>query len=411
MGDTAIKVEGVSKKYVIGALKGGSIRDTLEAAKNKVGVGVKTKEFWALKDVSFEVKKGQVMGVVGKNGAGKSTLLKIMSRITHPTEGRITVYGQLSALLEVGTGFHPELTGRENIFLNGAILGMKRAEIKRKFDEILDFSGVEEFIDTPVKRYSSGMYVRLAFAVAAHLEPEIMIIDEVLAVGDAAFQKKCLGKMRENADGGRTVVFVSHSISTVMSLCDLAIYLSKGRLMMLGTPQQTLSAYMSEGTGSQANQTIFEADNPMAGDEIARAISIRLIDEAGNLVESRDISQPVYIETVYRVNKSGYNPLPALYFYTQTGETVFSAFSPPMDARTPGEYKSILTIPADLMNTGGYFCALKLETYAPRLRHAAVNDVLYIEMTEEIEKRNTEWAAPIVGVVRPKLDWKLEKIS
>ncbi|MCS7084828.1 MAG: ABC transporter ATP-binding protein, partial [Bacteroidia bacterium] len=211
MSDVAVKVEGVGKKYVIGAVKGGSIRDTLEAAKNKVTGGAKTREFWALRDVSFEVKKGQVLGVVGKNGAGKSTLLKIMSRITHPTEGRVSVYGQLSALLEVGTGFHPELTGRENIFLNGAILGMKRAEIKRKFDAILDFAGVEEFIDTPVKRYSSGMYVRLAFAVAAHLEPEIMVIDEVLAVGDAAFQKKCMGKMRENADGGRTVIFVSHS--------------------------------------------------------------------------------------------------------------------------------------------------------------------------------------------------------
>lgn len=411
MGDIAVRVEGIGKKYVIGAVKGGSIRDTLEAAKSKLGAGAKRKDFWALCDVSFEVKKGQVLGVVGKNGAGKSTLLKIMSRITHPTKGRIDVHGQLSALLEVGTGFHPELTGRENIFLNGAILGMKRAEIKRKFDEILDFSGVEEFIDTPVKRYSSGMYVRLAFAVAAHLEPEIMVIDEVLAVGDAAFQKKCLGKMRENADGGRTVIFVSHSMSTVTSLCDTAVYLSKGRLIMTGTPQETLSVYMSEGAGSQANQTIFESDNPLAGDEIVRALSIRLIDESGNLVESRDISQNVYIETVYRVNKTGYNPLPALYFYTQAGEHVFTGFAPPMDARDVGEYRSVLVVPANLMNVGGYFCALTLETYAPRLRHAAINDVLYIEMTEDVARRETEWAAPIVGSVRPKLSWTLEKLS
>src|SRR6202011_3565898 len=209
----------------------------------------KRKDFWALKDVSLEVKRGEVVGIIGRNGAGKSTLLKILSRITDPTKGRIEIRGRVASLLEVGTGFHQELTGRENIFLNGAILGMTRAEIKRKFDEIVAFAEVEEFLDTPVKRYSSGMYVRLAFAVAAHLDPEILVIDEVLAVGDAEFQKKCLGKMAEVAKGGRTVLFVSHNMGAVTRLCSRAILLSAGRLEMAGDTAAVAGRYMSSDAG------------------------------------------------------------------------------------------------------------------------------------------------------------------
>src|SRR5579863_346859 len=249
MPETAILVEDLSKRYIIGhrVASGGqykytALRDIIGREVNnfarkaadfmrgrQIVQGDEIEEFWALKDVSFDVKAGEVLGIIGRNGAGKSTLLKILSRITEPTKGRVSIRGRVASLLEVGTGFHPELTGRENIFLNGAILGMSRAEIKRKFDEIVAFAEVEKFLDTPVKHYSSGMYVRLAFAVAAHLEPEILIVDEVLAVGDAEFQKKCLGKMQNVADGGRTVLFVSHNMTAIQSLCDAAVVLEKGR--------------------------------------------------------------------------------------------------------------------------------------------------------------------------------------
>src|SRR6201997_761360 len=211
--------------------------------------------FWALKGVSFEVKQGDVIGIIGRNGAGKSTLLKILSRITEPTEGRIRIKGRVASLLEVGTGFHPELTGRENIYLNGSILGMSRAEIKAKFDEIVAFAEVERFLDTPVKRYSSGMYVRLAFAVAAHLEPEILIVDEVLAVGDAAFQKKCLGKMEDVSHSGRTVIFVSHNMETVARLCNKSILLDSGKLKQIGNTEDVIKSYLHTGTGANSSRS------------------------------------------------------------------------------------------------------------------------------------------------------------
>lgn len=239
MSDAIIKVEGVGKKYIISHEQAAGYTALRDVISNKAKAMIKAKknslpakeEFWALKDLNFEIKQGEAVGIIGRNGAGKSTLLKILSRITEPTTGRIELNGRVASLLEVGTGFHPELTGRENIFLNGAILGMSRAEMKRKFDEIVDFSGVEKFLDTPVKRYSSGMYVRLAFSIAAHLEPEILVVDEVLAVGDSEFQKKCLGKMKEVTNKeGRTVLFVSHDITAIEFLCDTAIYLRNGEV-------------------------------------------------------------------------------------------------------------------------------------------------------------------------------------
>lgn len=248
MGDIAIKIEGIGKKYAIGKQKDNSLRGALAGILKSSAN--KTEQFWALKDVSFEVKKGEAIGIIGKNGAGKSTLLKILSKITKPTEGRIEIDGRVASLLEVGTGFHPELTGRENIYLNGTILGMSRKEVKSKFDEIVAFSGVEKFIDTPVKRYSSGMYVRLAFAVAAHLEPEILIIDEVLAVGDAEFQKKCLGKMGEVAKEGRTVLFVSHNMAAMKTLCKSGILLKDGEIAHIGTIESTIDTYKDLTQGS-----------------------------------------------------------------------------------------------------------------------------------------------------------------
>src|SRR6187455_1332247 len=248
MSNTIISVENLSKRYLVGHQSANreyytSLRDVIgreihnfirkasDFVRGKQIIqGDEVEEFWALKDVSFEVKQGEVVGIIGRNGAGKSTLLKILSRITEPSSGRVTLRGRVASLLEVGTGFHPELTGRENIFLNGAILGMSQNEIRKKFDEIVAFAEVERFLDTPVKRYSSGMYVRLAFAVAAHIEPEILVVDEVLAVGDAEFQRKCLGKMKDVATGGRTVLFVSHNMSAVQLLCTRAIYLRAGRI-------------------------------------------------------------------------------------------------------------------------------------------------------------------------------------
>ena len=239
--DIAIKVSGLGKKYTIGKEKDGSLRSTLSGVfKSSASKG---DDFWALKDVNFEIKKGEVVGIIGKNGAGKSTLLKVLSQITKPTEGRIEINGRVASLLEVGTGFHPELTGRENIFLNGTILGMTRKEVKAKFDEIVEFSGVQKFIDTPVKHYSSGMYVRLAFAVAAHLEPEILIIDEVLAVGDAEFQKKCLGKMEDVAKEGRTVIFVSHDLGAVGALCKNGMLMQRGNIMHSGSIETCINNY------------------------------------------------------------------------------------------------------------------------------------------------------------------------
>lgn len=260
MSDVVIRVENLSKKYIIGHQKQErytSFRDVLSngakslwqglTSDRKANLDDRSEEFWALKDVSFEIKQGDRVGIIGRNGAGKSTLLKILSRITEPTSGKISIKGRVASLLEVGTGFHPELTGRENIYLNGAILGMDRSEIKKNFDEIVAFAEVEKFLDTPVKRYSSGMYVRLAFAVAAHLEPEILIVDEVLAVGDAQFQKKCLGKMEDAAEKeGRTVLFVSHNLSTVQNLCSMGIYLQLGEIQLQGCTEQVIEKYLDE---------------------------------------------------------------------------------------------------------------------------------------------------------------------
>ena len=281
MSKPAIKVEGLCKEYVIGPAQsaGQTFREALTDSvmapvKRLLGRGAvpaAEERFWALQDVSFAVAPGEVLGIIGRNGAGKSTLLKVLSRITAPTKGRIEINGRIASLLEVGTGFHPELTGRENIRLNGAILGMSGAEIRSKFDAIVDFAGVEKFLDTPVKRYSSGMYVRLAFAVAAHLEPEILIIDEVLAVGDAEFQRKCLGKMGEVAKGGRTVLFVSHNMAAVQNLCSEVIWLDGGRLKQAGGTDTIIAAYHRAGSGEIVSD-LLEAPRPSwAKRHIARA--------------------------------------------------------------------------------------------------------------------------------------------
>ncbi len=288
MSPPAIEVSGLSKRYVIQhESRHDNLRDTLHHTARKLwrrmrwGTGFSTEEFWALRDVSFSVQPGEVVGIIGRNGAGKSTLLKVLSRITEPTSGKVKLRGRVASLLEVGTGFHPELTGRENIFLNGAILGMSRAEIRKKFDEIVAFAEVERFLDTPVKRYSSGMYVRLAFAVAAHLEPEILIVDEVLAVGDVAFQKKCLGKMQEvSTNQGRTVLFVSHQMDAVVRLCQQVIHLHSGTVVQQGPASEIVSRYLGE---KSVRRHVWQA----GGSEIIRRIEVlQAVEQDGNIFRS-----------------------------------------------------------------------------------------------------------------------------
>jgi lipopolysaccharide transport system ATP-binding protein len=296
MSDTIIRVENLSKKYVLSHQQEGqsgykSFREVLSNGAKSLGKKLlkssgkekynpSIEEFWALKDVSFEIKQGERVGIIGRNGAGKSTLLKILSRITEPTKGRITINGRIASLLEVGTGFHPELTGRENIFLNGAILGMSKVEIQRKFDEIVEFAEVEKFLDTPVKRYSSGMYVRLAFAVAAHLEPEILIVDEVLAVGDATFQKKCLGKMGEVAEGGRTVIFVSHNMQAIRRLCSKAIYLERGVTKKANSVEDAIQRYSAQSSMSTFDIDLDSIRRNSGFGEQARLLRLRLAPDS-----------------------------------------------------------------------------------------------------------------------------------
>ncbi len=329
MAKTVIKVENLAKKYVLSHQHEGHQYKTLRDAITNVTKSlskqfVKSKaygnkkyhspreEFWALEDVSFEIKQGERVGIIGRNGAGKSTLLKILSRITEPTRGSVKINGRVASLLEVGTGFHPELTGRENIFLNGAILGMSKAEIKQKFDEIVAFAEIEKFLDTPVKRYSSGMYVRLAFAVAAHLEPEILIIDEVLAVGDAEFQKKCLGKMEDiSTKSGRTVLFVSHSMNAVESLCNRGIVLSSGKLYTDSNPQEAISKYL-ETTYGLMRETSLAQRTDRKGSGKVKAVSFRVLNADAQEVSSLQSGKDYYFEVGY-VNNTG-SPLKNVIF-------------------------------------------------------------------------------------------------
>jgi lipopolysaccharide transport system ATP-binding protein len=337
MSDTVIRVENLSKKYIIGHQKRErymALRDVLADGAKSFGCQMLKPfgkripsptygEFWALKDVSFEIKQGDRMGIIGRNGAGKSTLLKILSRITEPTRGRISIQGRVASLLEVGTGFHSELTGRENIYLNGAILGMSKAEIKRKFDEIVAFAEVEKFLDTPVKHYSSGMYVRLAFAVAAHLEPEILIVDEVLAVGDVQFQKKCLGKMGNVAKEGRTILFVSHNMSTVESLCNRGILLDSGTLYLDGTSEEAVRVYL-EKAYSLAAELPLDQRRDRTGSGRVRASSFKILNQKGNEEQALQSGKNYYFEVGYSNNIGTWlsNVIVSIDFFDEKGVRV-----------------------------------------------------------------------------------------
>ncbi len=315
MGDLAVRAENLSKVYRLGKSQHDSLSELLAHWIGRVFRprwpdnlhAQKSRNFWALRDVSFEVKRGEIIGVIGRNGAGKSTLLKILSRITHPTSGRVEIYGRIGSLLEVGTGFHPELTGRENVYLSGAILGMKKTEIDRKFDEIIEFAEVEKFLDVPVKRYSSGMYVRLAFAVAAHLEPEILIIDEVLSVGDMAFQKKCLGEMDSAREQGRTVIVVSHNLGTIENLCQRVILMDKGSIELDGAPESVIDRYLTTTLTVSDVSLAQRKDRAGRGEIIVKAIEYR--DENQGLIQHPMTGQELRVRVHYhsRVEKVFWN--------------------------------------------------------------------------------------------------------
>lgn len=412
MAQFAIKTEGLTKTYRLGQKSSGSLRYAIQNALSLRWPRRSGALFRALDDISFELAEGEALGVIGRNGAGKSTLLKILSRITLPSDGRVLLRGRTAALLEVGTGFHPELTGRENVFLNGAILGMSRREIKSKFDEIIAFSGVEQFVDTPVKRYSSGMYVRLAFAVAAHLEPEILIIDEVLAVGDVAFQQKCLAKMKHVANSGRTVLFVSHNMSAVSTLCNRCILLDKGKLVQDGPAQQVVEAYLSAGNLDFGAERRWSPEEMPPG-KPAQPVSARFVTNKMETAYHSFLHEPVGIEIIYALKDAGANVIPGIKLKTERGETAFSArLEDGLPVEKPGTYRALCWLPPDLLNEGRYALDLSLCHYGARITgHFYEEDVIRLQMIENLDYRKTPYRGKIVGVFRPALKWELKKLD
>jgi len=419
MSDIAIQVENISKKFELGTIGAGTLRETLANGWDRLRKGRNglpdEKEFWALKDINFEVKQGEVVGIIGKNGAGKSTLLKVLSRITEPTTGRIKLNGRIASLLEVGTGFHPELTGRENVFLNGSILGMTRQEIKRKFDEIVAFSGVEKFLDTPVKRYSSGMYVRLAFAVAAHLEPEILVIDEVLAVGDAEFQKKCLGKMKDVAGEGRTVLFVSHNMGAVKNLCTKAILLAEGSIILNGETQYIVKSYLKSGTEEGVARYRWKEEQEKL-EEKAKAQEV-VLSEAQLQGENNQPIQEIFADTAiqillrYRVVTEVQKLRIAVQLQSREGFIAFTSYedSAIKEGRTvsPGEYEAICTIPKNFLNIDEYYVLVNIDSPGIKVYHY-MSSVLSFQVheSESFYRYNKSPA----GVLRPLLHWRTQAI-
>ena len=370
---------------------------------------------WALENVSFTALEGEIIGIIGRNGAGKSTLLKILSRITEPTRGRVELFGKVASLLEVGTGFHPELTGRENVFLNGAILGMTRGEIARKFDEIVSFSGVETFIDTPVKRYSSGMYLRLAFAVAAHLEPDILIVDEVLAVGDASFQKKCLNKMSSVSQQGRTVLFVSHDMTAVTRLCPRAILLDRGRVLRDGPAHEIVSAYLTSDLGTTAARSwIGEMQAP--GDEVTRLRAVRVRNDDGLVADAIDIRRPVRLEIEFEVIAPGHALAPNFHVFNEQGVNLF--ISNDLDPewrgrpRPVGVYTSTAWIPGNFLAEGTVIVGAAVSTLDPVVVHFFEREAVAFQVVDNIDGDSArgDYAGPYPGVIRPALQWTTEYV-
>jgi lipopolysaccharide transport system ATP-binding protein len=422
---TAIRVDQLSKLYHIGAIQNrhDTLRDHLaesfkslfhrngrRSMHSTLASAARDNTFWALKDISFTVDRGEVIGIIGRNGAGKSTVLKILSRITEPTSGFAEIHGRVGSLLEVGTGFHGELTGRENIYLNGAILGMKKAEIERKFDEMVAFAEVEKFIDTPVKHYSSGMYLRLAFAVAAHLEPEILIVDEVLAVGDASFQKKCLNKMNQVGKTGRTVLFVSHNLSAITSLCDRTIWLHDGKIAQDGPSHQVVGEYLGSGVLMKA-QSEWPETGLAPGNDIVKARAVRLRTDDGQITDVVDIRQGIVVEIEYQVLKAGHVLVPCIGLENEEGLCVFiSQDHDPAWHRRPrpaGYFSSSVHIPGNLLAEGRFVIGAGVITEAPLIVHFDVNPAVAFHVVDSFDGDTTrgDIGGQVPGVMRPLLKW------
>lgn len=420
-----ITVENLSKHYQIGARRespttareklANAFRSPLKQLR-RAGRGA-TETMWALKDINFEIEPGEVVGIIGRNGAGKSTLLKILSRITEPTTGRIKLYGRVGSLLEVGTGFHPELTGRENIYLNGTILGMRRQEIVEKFDEIVAFAEIEKFLDTPVKRYSSGMYVRLAFAVAAHLEPEILIVDEVLAVGDAAFQKKCIGKMGDVARHGRTVLFVSHNLGAMANLCSRAILLADGRKFAEGSLNEVVSQYIALGKETQG-ECVWNDLQAAPGNDKVRLHAVRIISN-GEVTSYVDIQSDVHIEVEFWNLQQDAQITTSIHLLDKTGAGVLASANMPsanlvedqwFDRPHPvGLYRTVCTLPGNFLNEGRYQINAIVLTDTTSVEVFA-NEVVSFTVVESGAMRK-EYGGDWLGVVRPKLAWQTQYVN
>jgi lipopolysaccharide transport system ATP-binding protein len=432
MSDIAIRVKSLSKQYKITTARyqHDTLRDQLVHSLKSIfqrnghaqlspgnhltlapQFSSSSDTFWALQDVSFEVKQGDIVGIIGRNGAGKSTLLKILSRVTEPTAGRAELYGRVGSLLEVGTGFDRELSGRENIYLNGAILGMRKAEIDRKFDEIVAFAEVERFIDTPVKRYSSGMYLRLAFAVAAHLEPEILLVDEVLAVGDAAFQKKCLGKMGEVAKKGRTILFVSHNMAAITHFCKWGIWLNNGQVQAHSHIEDIVARYLTSGVQECGEVTFPDQWQQAPGSEYVRLLAVRVKNKDDQISSSLDSRLPFTIEIQYRVLRRGSNLRIGLTLTTYDGVALLSSTDTDTREdgleREPGVYVNQCTIPGDFLNYGQYFVSVGSDS--PMIQaHFLVDRVFtfHIEQTGGVAGSIPDSRQ---GLLRLRLPWNIQK--
>ncbi|MCX2585045.1 polysaccharide ABC transporter ATP-binding protein [Pedobacter sp. MR22-3] len=414
----AIKVENLSKAYQLGQIGTGTISRDLErwyarmrgkedpflriGESNNQHTKSESDVVWSLKDINFEIEKGDAVGIIGRNGAGKSTLLKILSKVTAPTTGKISGKGRIASLLEVGTGFHPELSGRENIFLNGAILGMRKREIQRKLDEIVDFAGIERYLDTPVKRYSSGMYVRLAFAVAAHLESEILIVDEVLAVGDAEFQKKCLGKMGEVSKGeGRTVLFVSHNINSIRQLCNKGILLENGLIVTNSGIETVIAKYQEEA--NQSNSYFYNRNNEVK-DKYVKLLKLFFIDAKGAPLTNFDVCEDfgAYIE--YEISDSSYKPDLSFLISTEDRIEVFHIVKETNDY-TVGIKKWSVWFPKDLFNNMKYIFTLGITSSNPIHIHLQTEVMFEVNENYNSPTRDNSYRGKMHGVVRPNLTW------
>ena len=431
MGGLAVRVQDLGKQYRIGQTTGTyrTLRDSLAQAagtpwrrlqarfahKYPVETIGAANTIWALRHVEFDVERGQVLGVIGRNGAGKSTLLKLLARVTEPTEGMAEIHGRVGSLLEVGTGFHPELTGRENIYLNGAILGMRRVEIDRKFDEIVAFSEVPRFLDTPVKRYSSGMYLRLAFAVAAHLEPEILVVDEVLAVGDAEFQRKCLGKMSDVAQAGRTVLFVSHNMSAIQRLTQETILIEGGRLALRGPTVQVVDHYLSSGLSQEGERT-WDGDESAARSKPFRPIALRVLDSRGHVASQVPSTEPIQIEFEYDLDMEITGLRIGLYLTTGRGDPVFTSFDTDaaddferVASRPAGHYISRCALPANWLNEGRFLLGVNASAF--RIRSFFSDEHALTFTVDGTGAPGSQWPEARSGPLRPALAWQIETIQ